>query len=107
MPVLGYFLNAVAGVLHTLTWLMTLLMIARAVLSWVNPDPYNPIVQFIYSSTEPLLVKVREKIPPFGMMDLSVIAILLGLYFIDAFLVSTIAHYGRTLIYSASVTNLQ
>jgi YggT family protein len=56
-------------------------------------------VQFIYSATEPLLERVRRKIRPIGMLDISVIFVFLFFYFIDAFLVMTLAEYGQQLKY--------
>jgi YggT family protein len=94
----GHFLKAVAEILHVVLNFFTWLMIARAVLSWVNPDPNNGIVRFINSSTDPLLNKVRGKIPPIGMFDVSVIVILLGLMFLDSFLVGTLLDYAKAML---------
>lgn len=56
------------------------IVIARALVSWVNPDPYNPIVRFLYSATEPVLAKLRRYLPlQFGGFDLTPIALLIGL----------------------------
>ena len=79
MIILGYFLNAVGTVLGTVITILMWLFIAHAVLSWVSPDPRNPIVNFIYSATNPMLSRVRSKIKPIGMFDLSVIIVLLVL----------------------------
>ena len=98
MNVTGHFLKAVAEVLHVVLQFFTYLMIARAVLSWVNPDPNNGIVRFINSSTDPLLNKVRGKIPPIGMFDVSVIVILLALMFLDSFLVDTLLDYSKDML---------
>ncbi len=92
---LGYFLTAVAGMLHIVLPLFYWLMLARVILSWVNPDPRNPIVQFIYSCTEPMLARIRERIPAMGMFDLSPIIWFLILYFLDAFLASSVCAYGN------------
>ena len=103
MVILGYFLNAVAEILHVVIFFAMIVLIARAVLSWVSPDPSNMIVQFIYSATEPMLVKARSKIPPLGMLDMSVFVVILILYFIDAFLVKAIQHYAFICLRSGSV----
>jgi YggT family protein len=67
------------------------LIIARALLSWVNPDPYNPIVRFLYNVTEPVMGWVRRRVPlVFGGLDLSPILIILVIIFLDRFLVSTL-----------------
>lgn len=56
------------------------ILIVRALMSWVSPHPANPVVQIIYSVTEPVLVPIRKRIPPIGMFDLSVLILLFGLW---------------------------
>ena len=94
MIALGNLMIAVAGILHSAIFLFYILLIAHVVLSWVSPDPRNPIVSFIYQATEPILSKVRNKMPPLGMLDLSPILLFLLLYFIDAFVVNSLNDYG-------------
>jgi YggT family protein len=66
------------------------LIIGRALISWVNPDPYNPIVTFLYRVTEPVLAPIRRWIPPRGMgIDISPIVVILVIYFLQMFLVKT------------------
>ncbi len=66
-------------VLNLYTWII----IVRALLSWVNPDPYNPIVRFLYNVTEPVLGWVRRHVPVvFGGLDLSPLLVLLVIYFL-------------------------
>jgi YggT family protein len=103
MIILGYFLNAVGTVLGTVITILMWLFIAHAVLSWVSPDPRNPIVNFIYSATNPMLSRVRSKIKPIGMFDLSVIIVLLVLVFLDAFLVNVIKDYAAQLLMARSL----
>ncbi|MBE9536551.1 MAG: YggT family protein, partial [Proteobacteria bacterium] len=55
MFVIANFLEALAVILNMVLQLYMWIIIARAVISWVNPDPYNPIVQFLYKATDPLL----------------------------------------------------
>jgi YggT family protein len=70
--ILANFLNAVAGVLGLILWAYMWLVIARAIVSWVSADPRNPIVRFLYNTTEPLLYRVRRSIPcVFGGIDFS------------------------------------
>ena len=92
MFLLSNFLNAAALVLGLLLNLYWWIIIARAILSWVNPDPYNPIVRFLYNVTEPVLYRVRRTIPisMAGGIDFSPIIVLLGLYFLQAFLVRSL-----------------
>ena len=66
------------------------IIIGRALISWVNPDPYNPIVTFLYRATEPVLAPIRRWIPLRGMgIDISPIIVILGIYFLQIFLVKT------------------
>jgi YggT family protein len=66
------------------------LIIGRALISWVNPDPYNPIVTFLYRATEPVLAPIRRWIPLRGMgIDISPILVILVIYFLQMFLVKT------------------
>ena len=62
--------------LHTLLYLYGYVIIARAVMSWFNPNPYNPIVQFIYKITDPVLEPIRRMLPGFGGIDFSPIAVM-------------------------------
>tara|TARA_B100000315_G_scaffold256362_1_gene302102 strand:- start:1620 stop:1907 length:288 start_codon:yes stop_codon:yes gene_type:complete len=70
-------------------------IIVRALISWVNPDPYNPIVQFLYRATEPVLGPVRRwlwgLVPAmrFGI-DLSPLLVILGIIFLQSLLISFI-----------------
>ena len=77
------FLQAVAGVIDLLLNVYMYLIIGRAIISWVNPDPYNPIVNFLYTATEPVIRIARKIIPPIGgTLDISPIIVLLLIYFI-------------------------
>ena len=99
MFVLGYFLNALAFVLDYALTIYMWIIIAKVVLSWVNPDPYNPIVRAINSATDPVLYQIRRRIPvTFGMLDLSPIIIFLIIIFLQNFLVSTLIRLAATFI---------
>lgn len=66
------------------------IIIARALISWVNPDPYNPIVTFLYRATEPVLAPVRRLIPIRGLgIDIAPIIVIMIIYFLQMFLVKT------------------
>ncbi|MCX5840982.1 MAG: YggT family protein [Deltaproteobacteria bacterium] len=66
------------------------IIIGRALISWVNPDPYNPIVTFLYRATEPVLAPIRRWIPLRGMgIDISPIIVIMIIYFLQMFLVKT------------------
>ena len=98
MYALGYFLSAVAVVLDKLLWLYMWIVIIRAVLSWVRPDPYNPIVKFINNLVDPVSYRISRIIPTrIGMMDVSPLILIVIIYFLQAFLVPVIAETGMRL----------
>lgn len=95
MFVLANLFNALAVILHYVLTFYMYLIIARAILSWVNPDPYNPIVRFLYNVTEPVLQSVRSRLPLFfGGVDFSPLLIILVIVFLDNFLVPTFAQFA-------------
>jgi YggT family protein len=89
MFILANFLNAIAYIIDFLLNIYMWIVVARAIISWVNPDPYNPIVRFLYQATEPLLSRVRRVIPYLGGIDLSPLVILLVILFLQKFVVSS------------------
>ena len=91
MFVIANFLIAAAQVLDFLLWAYLWILIARVVISWIDADPYNPIVRFIFNLTEPVLEKVRERLPILaGGFDLSPIIVSLAIWFIKRFLVQSL-----------------
>ena len=99
MYAFGYFLLALATVLDYVLFFYMIIIIARAVLSWVNPDPYNPIVRFLYNVTEPVLYRIRSKVPVFfGGIDFSPVIVILIIYFLQVFAVNTLNQLGRSFI---------
>jgi len=82
---------AAARLLELVLWAYFWIIIARAVLSWVSPDPFNPIVRFLYRVTEPVLRPIRRRLPTFQMgLDLSPMIVILAIYFLQAFLVESL-----------------
>jgi YggT family protein len=74
------------------------IIIARAVISWVNPDPYNPIVRFLYNATEPVLYRLRRSIPVHaGGIDFSPIIVLIIIYFLQLLLVQSLYDLARSI----------
>jgi YggT family protein len=74
------------------------IIIARAVLSWVNPDPFNPIVRFLYRVTAPVLRPIRRRLPTMQMgLDLSPMVVLLAIYFLQAFVVESLRDLALSL----------
>jgi YggT family protein len=91
MPVFSNFLTAIAKVLDVILVMFMWIVIARAILSWVSPDPYNPIVRFIHNITEPVLHQIRKRLPlNFGGIDFSPILVLLAVIFLRQFVVQTL-----------------
>jgi len=98
MIYIGYFIQALAGVLDTVLFLAMIIVIARAVLSWVSPDPYNPIVRMINQLSEPLLFPIRRRVPYIGGMDFSPIILLMVIFFLQNFLVQSLQHLAVGMI---------
>ncbi len=76
---MGVILTAIARILDLGINIYIFIVIARALISWVNPDPYNPIVRFLHNATDPVLYRLRRMLPflQAGSFDLSPIALLL------------------------------
>ena len=89
--------NLVIGIGQTLHYILNIylfIVVARAVISWVNPDPYNPVVRFLCMATEPVLRYVRRMMPIVSGIDFSPIIVMVALFFIDQVLVQSIIDYG-------------
>jgi YggT family protein len=81
------FLYAIAVILDNVLYAYMWVIIVRAIISWVNPDPYNPIVRFLYSVTEPVLNFIRRRLPVyFGGIDFSPFIVLIAIIFVRTFL---------------------
>ena len=93
MLVVGNFLIALAKVADVVLTVFYWLILIRALISWVNPDPFNPVVQFLYHTTEPVLEPLRRFLPATGV-DLSPLIAFLILIFIKSFLVNTLYDTG-------------
>ena len=98
MFVLKYLMNGLAEVLDIILLTYMIVIIARAVISWVNPDPYNKIVIFLYRITEPVLRPVRRLLPLRNVgIDFSPIIVILVIFFLQYFLVASIVELARHL----------
>lgn len=92
MFVIGNFVSALASVVGAILTLFYWLILIRALLSWVSPDPFNPIVQFLQSVTEPILEPIRRLLP-IGLragIDISPVIAFFLLMFLKSFLVGTL-----------------
>jgi YggT family protein len=95
MFVAANFLSSVASVLHMVLQTYIWVIIIRALLSWVNPDPWNPIVQTLNRLTDPLLNPIRQRLVQFkgyaGIgIDLSPLLLIAVVYLLDFFMVATL-----------------
>jgi YggT family protein len=89
---------ALANLLNLVLQAYFWIIIARAVLSWVNPDPFNPIVRFLYRVTEPVLRPIRRRLPTMQMgLDLSPMLVILAIYFLQSFLVESLRDLALSL----------
>ncbi len=92
MFIISNFIFALAKILDITLTVFWWLIIIRALISWVNPDPYNPIVQFLYKTTEPILYPIRKILPlDFKIgIDISPLIAFLVIVFLRIFLVRTL-----------------
>ncbi|PJA79522.1 MAG: hypothetical protein CO149_01900 [Nitrospirae bacterium CG_4_9_14_3_um_filter_51_5] len=91
MFIVGNVLHGVATILDTILWLYMWVIIIRALISWVNPDPWNPIVQFLDRVTEPVLSQIRHRIGMGGMgFDFSPIIAILIIMFVQIAVVASL-----------------
>ena len=96
MDILGYFFIALARVLDIVFSLYFWVILIAALMSWVRPDPYNPVVRFLRAVTDPVFYRVRRWLPflTVGGIDLSPIVVILALQFLQWFLVPTLMRLG-------------
>ncbi|BCB97382.1 YggT family protein [Dissulfurispira thermophila] len=95
MFIFGNLVLAMAKVLDIVLDVYKWIIIISAIISWVNPDPYNPIVRFLYSVTEPALRPIRRVIGGrLGPIDISPLVVILAIIFIQKFLISSLMELG-------------
>ncbi len=98
MFLISNLLMAIAQILSIVLNIYMWVIIIRALISWVNPDPYNPIVQFLYKVTEPVMHPIRKVLPISSIgIDFSPIIAFLIIIFLQNFLVQTLMDFSRTL----------
>ena len=87
MFIISNFLSALATLIDLVLGAYMWIIIGRAIISWVNPDPYNPIVRFLHEITEPVLARIRRFVPAFfGGIDFSPMILILVIIFLQGFL---------------------
>ncbi|MBF0565513.1 MAG: YggT family protein [Nitrospirae bacterium] len=94
MFLFGNFFIAIANVLDILLGAYMWIVIISALISWVRPDPYNPIVRFLYAATEPVLRPIRRKIGFLGPIDFSPMILILAIIFLRTFVVRSLMEMG-------------
>nr|MBF0221750.1 YggT family protein [Desulfobulbaceae bacterium] len=98
MFVLSNFISALATLLSFILNAYMWILIGRAVISWVNADPNNPIVRFLYEVTEPVLVRIRRVLPLYGGgIDFSPMILIMAIIFLQQFLVTTLKQIAFSL----------
>lgn len=93
MFIFGNLFIALAGLVKVVLTVLYWLILVRALISWVNPDPFNPVVQFLHRVTEPILEPIRRLLPPMGI-DFSPLIAFLIIYAAEMFLVKTLLDIG-------------
>ena len=97
---LGYFFTSIANIVDIILTFYMYVLIVGAILSWVNPDPYNPIVRFVNNVTEPVLSRVRRYLPvSFSGIDFSPMVVILAIIFLQGFLVNSLRAFGLRLMH--------
>lgn len=89
MFVMSNFIEAAAYLVNIILTVFYWLILIRALISWVSPDPYNPIVQFLYRMTEPVLEPIRRILPNLPI-DISPLIAFFAIIFLKQFLVTTL-----------------
>ncbi len=93
MVILGNILLGIYHVLHTIYWIMFIIILVGALLSWVRPDPYHPVVRFVYRFTEALYRPIRRLIPTnFGGLDIAPMIVILIMIFINYALLNSLRY---------------
>lgn len=90
------FISAVAHILDILLNIIYWLVLIRALVSWVNPDPGNAIVQFLHKATDPILEPIRSRLPlnfRFGI-DISPIIAIFLIMFLKSFLIKSLFDFS-------------
>lgn len=99
MFLLGNVLYALAKIVELASGLLTVykyILLASVIISWVNADPYNPIVNFIQRATEPVLYRIRRHMPDTGMLDLSPLVAFAAIYVLQIIIFDSAYHYLMT-----------
>ena len=94
MFILGNLIITIANLANWMLMILWWLIVIRALISWVNPDPFNMIVQFLYQVTEPILGPIRRLLPPMAI-DVSPIIAFMGIMVVLSFLITSLYELGE------------
>ena len=98
MFIMGNFITALVKIIDMGLTLYMWIIVARALISWVNPDPYNPIVMFLYRATEPVMAPIRRWLPLRGLgIDISPIIVIAAIVFLQSFLLKSLIELAYSL----------
>jgi YggT family protein len=98
--IFAYLLSALAGISHSILWIMIIIFIGKTIISFFNADPYNPIVHFIDKATDPTLNYFRSRLPlNYGDFDLTPLFVLLLLYLLDSLILSALQTASMSFMY--------
>jgi len=101
MFIISNLIVAVAQVLQIVLEIYKWIIVARALISWVNPDPHNPIVRFLYNATEPVLYRIRRVVPLYASgFDFSPVIVFIAIVFLQMFLVQSLYDLAQSLRYA-------
>lgn len=98
MYALGYPLLSAVTIIDSILLIYTFIIIAAAVLSWVNPDPLNPIVQILRKVTEPIMDKLRPYVPLVGGLDLTPVVLIMAIFFVRSGILPVISQFARSML---------
>lgn len=101
MILLAHILSGIGQALHMLLWYFIIVVMIRAIISWVNPDPMNPFVRFLAASTDPIITPLRRYMPNLGPIDIAPLVVFFILIFLDEALVGSLIDYALKLRYNA------
>ena len=93
MTIVGRLIIALAEMLGMVLNLLSILIVIRALISWVNPDPFNAIVQFLYRMTDPILNPIRRFLPMMAI-DISPVIAFLLIRFVQSFFIAEMLRFG-------------
>ena len=98
MFILANFILAVANILDIALFLYMVIVIGRAVLTWIKHDPDHVVIKFVHSVTEPVLAGIKKKLPlVYGGFDFSPLVVVLAIYFFQTFVIESLTQIAQGL----------